>query len=147
MWSGLILPALCDGPRSARDYIEIARSFQTVLNFGVPVLDETRENAARRFIALVDEFYDRRVNLIVSAAAALDASARKPAQPEVERTRSRLPEMRSVEYWRPGICTSNPVNRAAESVIELPYAQEVSAAACRCRDVCGGQSAVDVCRP
>ena len=60
--------ALCEGPRSQEDYIQIARWFQTVLISGVPELDGARENEARRFVALVDEFYDRRVKLIVSAA-------------------------------------------------------------------------------
>jgi cell division protein ZapE len=91
--------ALCGDGRSQDDYIEVARLFQTVLLAGVPVLDGQAENEARRFIALVDEFYDRRVNLIVSAAAPIagiyagDRLAR-----EFERTRSRLLEMQSVEY-------------------------------------------------
>ncbi|MDP2325537.1 MAG: cell division protein ZapE, partial [Gammaproteobacteria bacterium] len=83
--------ALCDGPRSQEDYIQIARSFQTVILSGVPQLDETRENAARRFIALVDEFYDRRVNLIVSAATPINRLyAGSRLVKEFERTRSRL---------------------------------------------------------
>ena len=52
---------LCDGPRSQADYIEIARWYPTIIVAGVPELDELHENQARRFIALVDEFYDRRV--------------------------------------------------------------------------------------
>jgi cell division protein ZapE len=91
--------ALCGDGRSQDDYIEVARLFQTVLLAGVPVLVGQAQNEARRFIALVDEFYDRRVNLIVSAAAPIagiyagDRLAR-----EFERTRSRLLEMQSVEY-------------------------------------------------
>jgi len=61
--------ALCDGPRSQADYIEIARWYPSVILSGVPVLDPTREDQARRFIALVDEFYDRRVKLIIHAAS------------------------------------------------------------------------------
>ena len=95
--------ALCDGPRSQEDYIEIARSFQTVIISGVPQLDESRENAARRFIALVDEFYDRRVNLIVSAAGSISRIyTGSHLQREFERTRSRLLEMQSVEYLAAG---------------------------------------------
>jgi cell division protein ZapE len=60
---------LCDGPRSAADYVEIARCYHTVLLGGVPVMDGTADDAARRFITLVDEFYDRGVKLFVSAAA------------------------------------------------------------------------------
>jgi cell division protein ZapE len=62
--------ALCEGPRSQNDYIEIAREYQSVIVSNVPQLKATRENAARRFIALVDELYDHNVKLIVSAAAA-----------------------------------------------------------------------------
>ena len=95
--------ALCDGPRSAEDYIQVARSFQTVIVSGVPRLDETRENAARRFIALVDEFYDRRVNLIVSAAEPISRIyTGTRLTREFERTRSRLLEMQSVEYLAAG---------------------------------------------
>jgi cell division protein ZapE len=95
--------ALCDGPRSQEDYIQIARSFQTVILSGVPQLDENRENAARRFIALVDEFYDRRVNLIVSAAAPISRIYTGfRLVKEFERTRSRLLEMQSLEYLAAG---------------------------------------------
>jgi len=92
-------PDLCDGPRSQDDYIEIARSFQTVILSDVPVLDTTKENEARRFVALVDEFYDRRVKLIVSAAAPIEAIyAGARLVLEFERTRSRLLEMQSRQY-------------------------------------------------
>jgi len=60
---------LCDGPRSAADYVEIARCYHTVLVGGVPVMDGGADDAARRFITLVDEFYDRGVKVFVSAAA------------------------------------------------------------------------------
>ncbi len=52
---------ICDGPRSQSDYIEIARWYPAVIVAGVPQFDGTQEDQARRFIALVDEFYDRRV--------------------------------------------------------------------------------------
>jgi cell division protein ZapE len=91
--------ALCDGPRSQDDYIEIARSFQTVIVSDIPVLDTTRENEARRFVALIDEFYDRRVKLIISAAAPIDSlyTGTRLVR-EFERTRSRLREMQSHSY-------------------------------------------------
>jgi cell division protein ZapE len=91
--------ALCGDGRSQDDYIEIAQLFQTVLLAGVPVLGGDTENEARRFIALVDEFYDRRVNLIVSAATPIAGIyAGERVAREFERTRSRLLEMQSVEY-------------------------------------------------
>jgi cell division protein ZapE len=91
--------AICEGPRSQEDYIELAREYQTVLISHVPQFDPSQENEARRFIALVDEFYDRRVKLIMSAEAGLDTlySGRR-LQLEFERTRSRLVEMQSRDY-------------------------------------------------
>lgn len=91
--------ALCSGPRSQEDYIEIAREYQSVIVSNVPVFDSHLENEARRFIALVDELYDRNVNLIVSAAAAPTGLYRgdRLAFP-FERTASRLIEMQSEEY-------------------------------------------------
>lgn len=90
---------LCEGPRSAADYIELAREYQSVIVSDLPILTETRENAARRFISLVDELYDRNVNLVLSAAAAPAALYRgERLQREFERTASRLIEMQSQEY-------------------------------------------------
>jgi cell division protein ZapE len=91
--------ALCEGPRSQDDYIEIAREYQCVLVSDVPAMDEQADDAARRFIALVDEFYDRNVALVLSAAAephALYAGTR--LRHAFERTASRLTEMQSAAY-------------------------------------------------
>jgi cell division protein ZapE len=91
--------ALCSGPRSQDDYIEIARDYQSVIVSDVPVLDTLHEDEARRFIALVDELYDRNVNLIVSAAAPPTELYRGDRVAfQFERTASRLIEMQSEEY-------------------------------------------------
>lgn len=91
--------ALCEGPRSQNDYIEIAREYQTVIVSNVPQLPATRENAARRFIALVDELYDRKVKLILSAAASPQSLYQgEKLGFEFQRTTSRLTEMQSGEY-------------------------------------------------
>jgi cell division protein ZapE len=91
--------ALCDGPRSQDDYIELSRLYQTVLVSGVPQFDALLENQARRFVALVDEFYDRRVKLILSAAAPVATLYRGTLLAhEFQRTRSRLEEMQSHDY-------------------------------------------------
>ena len=90
---------LCGGPRSTSDYIEIARSFHTVVLSGVPVLGDDRRDPLRRFIHLVDELYDRNVNLLLSAAAAPEGlyRGRRLIEP-FQRTRSRLVEMQSMAY-------------------------------------------------
>ena len=91
--------ALCEGPRSSADYIEIARDFHTVLLSDVPHFNERNEDAARRFVYLIDELYDRHVNLLLSAAAApVSLYAGHRLQREFERTASRLIEMQSEEY-------------------------------------------------
>jgi len=91
--------AICAGPRSQADYIEIARDFHTVFVSGVPHFDVTRDNEARRFIALVDEFYDRNIKLVLSAHAAVaELYAGERLRFEFARTTSRLIEMQSHAY-------------------------------------------------
>lgn len=90
---------ICVGPRSQEDYIEIARWYPTVIVSGVPPLGRKLENPARRFIALVDEFYERKVKLVISAAIAIDMLyAGEQLKFEFQRTTSRLIEMQSQEY-------------------------------------------------
>ena len=90
---------LCEGPRSQNDYIELARCFHTVLVSNVKRFTPTNEDAARRFISLIDEFYDRNVKLILSAEAPItELYAGERHSFEFERTRSRLLEMQSRTY-------------------------------------------------
>ena len=90
---------LCEGPRAVADYIEIARDYHTVLVSGVPVFDRLNEDAAKRFVLMVDEFYDRHVNLLASAAAAPTALYRGHRHAaEFARTESRLIDMQSDDY-------------------------------------------------
>ncbi len=97
LWAGF--DALCEGPRSQDDYVEIAKQFHTVLLSGIPIMDRDREDAARRFIALVDEFYDRGVKLIISAMADIEWLYRGSRNLfEFRRTASRLREMQSHDY-------------------------------------------------
>ena len=90
---------ICEGPRSQEDYIELARWYPTVIVSNIPVLDAGRENAARRFIALVDEFYDRKVKLVISAAASIESLYQgQKLSFEFDRTMSRLTEMQTEDY-------------------------------------------------
>lgn len=89
---------ICDGPRSASDYISLAKLFNTVLISHVPIF-EGKDDQARRFINLVDEFYDRNVKLILSAEATPKELYRSTRlNDEFIRTASRLTEMQSHEY-------------------------------------------------
>jgi len=91
--------ALCEGPRGKDDYSEIAGNYPAVLVSNVPVFDETRDNAARRFISLIDEFHDRGVDIAVSAAAPPDKLYRGTRLAfEFQRTASRLVEMQTEAY-------------------------------------------------
>jgi len=91
--------ALCEGPRGTSDYIELARECHTVLLGGIPRFTPDKDDAARRFVNLIDELYDRHVNLVCTADApppSLYAGERLSAA--FERTASRLIEMQSAEY-------------------------------------------------
>jgi cell division protein ZapE len=95
--------ALCETPRSAADYVEIARRFHTALLSGVPRLSARNADAARRFTWMVDVFYDVRVKLVMSAETApeeifVEAGDAKIAGLEFSRTVSRLNEMQSARY-------------------------------------------------
>ncbi len=89
---------ICGAPRGTSDYIGIARQFNTVLISHVPVF-KNNDDQARRFINLVDEFYDRNVKLILSAEASPGALYRDSRlSDEFKRAASRLFEMQSHEY-------------------------------------------------
>jgi cell division protein ZapE len=91
--------ALCEGPRSADDYIAIARHLHTVFLSDIPLFDGHNDDAARRFIALIDELYDQRVKLVASSAAEPSELYRgERLARDFERTASRLVEMRSDKY-------------------------------------------------
>ena len=91
--------ALCEGPRGNADYIEVAREFHTVLLGGIPRMDGNRDDAARRFVHLIDELYDRHVNLVCTAEALpMQLYAGERLVAAFERTASRLVEMQSTAY-------------------------------------------------
>ena len=90
---------LCEQPRGSIDYIELARAFNTVLISNVPQMHEVHSDTARRFITMIDEFYDRGVKLLVSAETSVDALYQGQRLAfEFERTRSRLTEMQTHDY-------------------------------------------------
>ncbi|WP_168403203.1 cell division protein ZapE [Erwinia amylovora] len=93
--------ALCGEGRSQHDYIELSRRFHSVLLYDVPVMLYKTEDQARRFLALVDEFYERHVKLVVSAETSLfEIYQGTRLKFEYQRCISRLQEMQSEEYLR-----------------------------------------------
>ncbi|WP_161864965.1 MULTISPECIES: cell division protein ZapE [Pseudomonas] len=90
---------LCDGPRSQNDYIELGKIFHAVILANVEQMGVAKDDMARRFINLVDEFYDRNVKLIISAEVELkDLYTGGRLSFEFQRTLSRLLEMQSHEF-------------------------------------------------
>jgi cell division protein ZapE len=90
---------LCDKPRSQNDYIELARIYHAVVLSNVPALGRERDDQTRRFINLVDEFYDRNVKLVISAEKTIaELYSGGGLDFEIERTQSRLLEMQSHDY-------------------------------------------------
>lgn len=92
---------LCQAPLGAADFLAIAHEFHTVLLDGIPIIKAARRDEAKRFIILIDTFYDRHVKLIASAQAEpayLYAGTEGHVAFEFKRTASRLMEMRSVDY-------------------------------------------------
>ena len=92
---------LCGGPRSSSDYVQLGKKYKTVIVSNVPLLRSDSEDQARRFISLVDEFYDNKVKLIISAEAQAESLyLGETLIFEFQRTVSRLTEMQSVEYLK-----------------------------------------------
>jgi len=113
---------LCDAPLGARDFLALAERYDTIFVEHVPILDQTRRNATKRFILLIDTLYDRKKRLFMSAAAMPDnlyaGRAGVVEAFEFDRTASRLMEMQSKDWldgWvgRFGNAPSTDVEAAA----------------------------------
>jgi cell division protein ZapE len=92
---------LCGEPRGAIDYLAIAERFDTLFIEGVPMMDLSRRNEAKRFILLIDTLYDNGIHAVISAAANPHALYQATSGVEVfefRRTASRLIEMQSGDY-------------------------------------------------
>ncbi len=90
---------LCNTPRAASDYLELARLFHTVFISHIPVFHPADDSAAKRFMHLIDALYDHRVKLISTAQAApADLYKGKLLIGMFDRTVSRLIEMGSHDY-------------------------------------------------
>lgn len=91
--------ALCETTRSTDDYIEIGQLFHTVLISDVPRMDSRSSDAARRFINMIDEFYDRKVKVVITAEEPPEQLYDgERLRFEFDRTASRLREMQSLDY-------------------------------------------------
>jgi len=94
-----IFDEIFNSPRAVADYIELARLFHSVIISDIPVLGTHNEDKTRRFIQLMDEFYDRNVKVIISAETPADQLYQgQNMQFDFERTLSRIEEMKSLHY-------------------------------------------------
>ncbi|CAI1082090.1 AFG1 family ATPase [Serratia proteamaculans] len=92
---------LCEEARSQLDYIALSRLYHSVILYNVRVMGPLKENTARRFLALVDEFYERHVKLVIAAEASMfDIYQGERLKFEYQRCLSRLQEMQSEEYLK-----------------------------------------------
>lgn len=91
--------SLCDGPRAVSDYIELAIVYRTIILANVPQMNLQKNDMARRFIAMIDEFYNHHVVLIISAEVDVySLYVGDKLEFEFQRCISRLLEMQSKEY-------------------------------------------------
>jgi cell division protein ZapE len=90
---------LCEEARSQLDYIELSRLYHSVMLYNVRMMGKLNENTARRFLALVDEFYERHVKLVINAEASMfEIYQGEQLKFEFQRCLSRLQEMQSEQY-------------------------------------------------
>ncbi|HRK24620.1 MAG TPA: cell division protein ZapE [Beijerinckiaceae bacterium] len=113
---------LCDRPLGAADYLAIAQAFRMVIIRDVPAMDQSQRNAAKRFINLIDVFYDYGVKTVISAAVPAQDLYHGTSGPEVfefDRTVSRLIEMRSSDYLaRPHGRQAPDPDKAISGIVE-----------------------------
>ncbi len=104
---------LCNTPRSSEDYRQIATFFHTIFISDIPVMSKDLDDAARRFINMIDTFYDMHINIVVSA----EAQAEKLYQGErlefeFQRAVSRIKEMQTIDYIKSNkTLQENPTNK------------------------------------
>lgn len=92
---------LCEEARSQLDYIALSRLYHSVILYNVQVMVPLKENTARRFLALVDEFYERHIKLVIGAEASMfEIYQGVQLKFEFQRCLSRLQEMQSEEYLK-----------------------------------------------
>ncbi|ALL40018.1 MULTISPECIES: cell division protein ZapE [Serratia] len=92
---------LCEEARSQLDYIALSRLYHSVILYNVRVMGPLKENTARRFLALVDEFYERHIKLVIGAEASMfEIYQGVQLKFEFQRCLSRLQEMQSEEYLK-----------------------------------------------
>jgi len=92
---------LCKTNRSRSDYIELIEHFKVIVITGLHVMDDQANDVIRRFITLVDVFYDNKITLVISSEVAIeDLYEGSFLKFEFKRTISRLYEMQTKHYLK-----------------------------------------------
>lgn len=90
---------LCGQPKGASDYLSLARHYECIVLEGVPIFESDHSDLVKRFILMVDAFYEKKVKLIISADASPEELYKKGRlKSEYSRTVKLLLEMQSIEY-------------------------------------------------
>lgn len=101
---------LCDRPLGAADYLAVASAFHTIFIADIPTLTLQERDQVRRFITLIDAFYEKHVKLLCTAddhaiglfrVSEEEKKTMGGVMDEIfawDRTVSRLTEMASAKY-------------------------------------------------
>jgi cell division protein ZapE len=91
---------LCGEALGPPDYLAIAKAYRTVFLSGLPKLKAHQRNETKRFILMIDSFYDAGTRLVILSEAGVDEIFPKGQHAfESQRTVSRLKEMQSASWW------------------------------------------------
>jgi cell division protein ZapE len=91
---------ICHIPRSQHDYLFLAEHYDTIFVSEIPIISSHDKNTIRLFINLIDVLYDHRTKLVFSARESVENIYRDGDMLfEFTRTKSRLKEMQSKEYF------------------------------------------------
>eukprot|EP00930_Biecheleria_cincta_P068943 TRINITY_DN56762_c0_g1_i1.p1 TRINITY_DN56762_c0_g1~~TRINITY_DN56762_c0_g1_i1.p1 ORF type:complete len:638 (+),score=149.05 TRINITY_DN56762_c0_g1_i1:46-1914(+) len=99
---------LCDKPLGAADYLAVASAFHTIFVADIPKLTLQERDQVRRFITLVDAFYEKHTKMVCTAEEdpiklfyVTEEDKKTSVADEIfawDRTVSRLVEMQSAKY-------------------------------------------------
>jgi len=119
--------ALCGSERGAGDFHAIARAFPSLAIADVPSFSLRDHDAARRFITLVDECYERRNLLVVVARRGPDALF--PSEDVFER---QLSSEKTAGVYRASGPVCDPADDEASAALDLVSVRELAWAFKRC---------------
>ncbi len=92
---------LCQTDHSASDYQNICQRFSLIFLFNLPKLTQDDVNEAKRFMLFIDEIYENKTALIITAKVKIDEIYNQGIGSEAfKRTQSRLQEIKSDNYWQ-----------------------------------------------